>query len=102
MFGDSAADALPPHPETGGFQLTAHDVDDLTLREAGALFYLLKAGAVLPCITDDAGNLFWRAGRFHGVWDSVAGIVWRRLNLKRLCYRSADGFWSPRRKQFLE
>lgn len=72
VFGDSAADALPPHPETGGFQRLAHDVDDLTLHEAGALFYFLKAGAVLPCITDDAGNLFWRAGRFHGVWDSVS------------------------------
>lgn len=65
MFGDSAAYSFAPHAKTGGLQLTAHYLNDLSFGESSALLDLLKRGAILPRIPDDAGDLFRRGCRFH-------------------------------------
>ena len=66
MFGDSTADALAPTAEAGGFELTTHDVDDLTFDQAGALLDLFKARSVFPGEAHDERGLFAAEAGFHG------------------------------------
>ena len=66
VLGDSTADALPPAAEAGGFELTAHEVDDLAFNEACALSDLFKARSVLPGESHDEGGLFAAEIGLHG------------------------------------
>lgn len=65
MFGDSASDTLAPHAKTGGLELTAHYLNDLSFGQSSALLDLLERGAILPRVANDEGDLFSRESRFH-------------------------------------
>lgn len=70
VFGDPAGDAFAPHAEAGGFELAAHEFDDLLFGEAGAFLDFLEAGAVFPCEADDGREAVVGHGRWvHGKWE---------------------------------
>ncbi len=66
VLGDPPANSLAPHPKTGGLQLPTHDLDHLFFHETSAFLDLLERRAILPRVTNDEGDLFWRIRRFHG------------------------------------
>jgi hypothetical protein len=76
VLGDPSAHTLPPHPETRGFELTAHHIDDLSFSKPGALLYLLEGGAILPSKSNDLGDLLGCAGRFR---DLLGSLRWRLI-----------------------
>ena len=57
MFGDASRDSFAPEPETGGLELSAHVLNDVSLTEASALTDFIKACAVMPSHADDGITL---------------------------------------------
>ena len=58
VFGDATGDALAPESEAGWLEMRAHVANDLSLTETGAFPDLIKAGAIMPCHTDEGVALY--------------------------------------------
>ena len=54
VFCDSTSDAFAPETKTAGFDASSHQLEDVGLAQAGALFDLIKAGAIFPSHADNA------------------------------------------------
>ena len=65
MLSDSATNTFSPHAKTGWLQLSSHHLNDLSFGESSSLLDLLERGAILPCVANDAGDVFRRGDRFH-------------------------------------